>query len=92
MPLFIMTGLDKEGALELRKATRPAHLEWIGGYGDRVKLGGPLLSEDGDPIGSLIMIETDDLAQAQQIFAEDPYTTAELWSEQTVRQFHQVKP
>ena len=28
MALFVFQGLDKAGALELRKATRPAHLEW----------------------------------------------------------------
>ena len=93
MPLFVMTGMDRRDGLDIRKATRPAHLEWIDGLGDWVKLAGPLLSDDGErPIGSLIIIEAADLDGARSVFAADPYALAGLWAEQTVRPFTQVKP
>lgn len=92
MPLFVMNGTDKPDSLELRKATRAAHLEWIESLGDRVKLAGPVLNDAGAPSGSLIIIEATDLADAEATFANDPYTLASLWSDVTLRPFTQVKP
>lgn len=88
MALFVFQGLDKAGALELRKATRPAHLAWIKGLDPRVKIGGPLLAEDGEtPVGSMLVIEAETLAAATALFAEDPYATAGLWQSTSVRPF-----
>lgn len=91
MPLFVFQGLDKPGALELRKATRPAHLEWIASLAPAVKLGGPLLADDGaTPIGSLIIVEADSLEAARELFEQDPYALAGLWASTTVRGFNWV--
>ncbi len=93
MPLFAMSGLDKPGSLELRLATREAHLQWIETLGARVRLAGPMLNEDnGSPNGSLIIIEAQDLKDARATFADDPYALAGLWGEQSIRPFTQVKP
>ena len=92
MPLFVMTGLDKPDGLEIRKATRPAHLDWIEALGERVKLAGPFIDDSGSPVGSLIMLDADDIKHARSLFAEDPYTLAGLWADQTIRSFTQVKP
>ncbi len=93
MPLFVMNGLDRRDGLDLRKATRAAHLEWIESLAGRVRLAGPVLSDDGAaPVGSLIIIDAEDLAAAHATFADDPYTSAGLWAEQTIRPFTQVKP
>ena len=93
MPLFVMSGLDKPGGLELRMATRSAHLEWIEALAQRIKLAGPILGDDGgSPIGSLIILEATDLAEAKSAFANDPYALAGLWAEQSIRPFTQVKP
>ncbi len=74
MPLFAMYGLDKSDSLELRLATRDAHLAWIDGLGSRLRLAGPLLNaEGGSPIGSLIIIEADNADDARTTFANDPY-------------------
>ena len=58
MALYVFHGLDKSGALELRKATRPAHLAWLESHSPRVKIGGPMLAEDGaTPVGSMLVVE-----------------------------------
>jgi uncharacterized protein YciI len=89
MALFVFTGLDKGGALELRMATRPAHLEWIKGLDPIVKIGGPLLADDGKtPVGSMLVIEAETLEAAGAIFAQDPYATAGLWQSTTLRPFN----
>lgn len=81
--LFIISALDRKDAGDLRLATRARHLEYVRLSG-RVRLGGPFLDESGSMIGSLIILEADDLAQAQRFAADDPYTKAGLFSSTTV--------
>nr|QQZ50476.1 hypothetical protein JKL49_02335 [Phenylobacterium glaciei] len=52
MALFVMICLDKPGSLDLRMATRPAHLAYAGTFASVVKLGGPILDDKGDMAGS----------------------------------------
>jgi uncharacterized protein YciI len=88
MPLFMMLGFDDAGGAEIRKATRPAHLEWISTLGDKVKLGGPMLAEDGTtPVGSVIFLEAASMEEAKAIYAEDPYRHAKLWRRIEIRHF-----
>jgi len=79
MGLFMMTCVDKPNALALRMATRETHLAYMGQFGDRIRLGGPMLSETGEMRGSLIILEAKDLAEAKAINAADPYTLAGLF-------------
>ena len=50
-----------------------------------MKLGGPFLNENGDMIGSLIIIEASDLAAAQNWQRDDPYAKAGLFRHVEVR-------
>lgn len=77
MALFCLHCLDNDtDGAERRADTRPAHLEWAGNLGTVVRMAGPLISEEGRMVGSVFLIEADDLAAAQAIHAEDPYTKA----------------
>ena len=67
---------DKPGALEIRMQTRPAHLEYIANSGVRIRLGGPILDADENPIGSAIIIEVEDIAAARSFSENDPYAKA----------------
>lgn len=88
MALYMFHGLDRPGALEVRKATRPAHLAWIETLDPRVKIGGPMLAEDGaTPVGSMLVVEAETLDDAKALFAQDPYALAGLWAETTVRPY-----
>ena len=86
MALFLLFCTDRPGARELRAATRPDHLAWIGSLGDAVKLAGPWLDEaDGGPLGSMLIVEADDLAAARSLAATDPYATVGLFAQTEVR-------
>jgi uncharacterized protein YciI len=87
---FILIGHDQEGALELRKATRAAHLDYWAAEGARVIFGGPLLGADEAPFGSVLVIEAPDEAAARALFEADPYVTAGLFEMTTVSRFRQV--
>jgi len=89
MSLFVFHGLDKADGLEVRKATRPAHLAWIETLSPHVKIGGPMLAEDGQtPVGSMLVIEAETLEAAKALFAVDPYALAGLWQSTSVRPFN----
>ncbi|KRA64587.1 hypothetical protein ASD89_21070 [Caulobacter sp. Root656] len=75
MPLYAITCKDKPGALETRLATRPQHLAYLA-ESKILKLAGALLDDAGNPVGSILIVETDDKAAAQAQADNDPYTAA----------------
>ena len=87
MTHFVLTCLDHPGALDRRLATREAHLAYIAEHGAIVKLGGPLLSADGQPNGSLIILEVEDRADAEAFAAKDPYKLADVFERVDIRAF-----
>lgn len=79
MTLFVLICLDKPNSLDLRMATRPAHLAYAGTFSNVVKLGGPILDDKGDMAGSLIVMEGETAEVAQAFNRDDPYTLAGLF-------------
>jgi uncharacterized protein YciI len=84
MPLFAITCKDKPGALETRLATRPVHLDYLNSS-KGLKLAGALLDDAGSPIGSLLIVEADDIAGAQAQADNDPFTAAGVFESVEVR-------
>ncbi|MBO9434380.1 YciI family protein [Ruegeria sp. R13_0] len=75
--LIALIARDKPGALQTRLDNRSAHLAYIEETGV-VSQAGPLL--DGDAmIGSLVVLDVEDLAAAQSWADNDPYAKAGLF-------------
>jgi uncharacterized protein YciI len=94
MPLFAMIGRDGPRGLELRKLHREAHLanlEPLSREG-RVVYAGPLLGEDGQPCGSLILFDAADLEVARAFAAGDPYVTEGIFESHEVVETRRVFP
>jgi uncharacterized protein len=85
--LFVITALDRPGALERRLAHRPAHLDYLKAAGERIKAAGALLNNNEQPMGSMIVIEADDRAAAERFAAGDPFSTEGIFEQVTVRPF-----
>ena len=83
--LFAIITIDRPGRLELRIATRKAHLAFLGRRRSKVRTAGPFTAEDGTPCGSLLVIEAKDLAAAEAFAAADPYFKAGVFESVTVR-------
>jgi uncharacterized protein len=91
MPLFTLTCLDKTGVLDLRMATRPDHLAYVGSFGNAVKLAGPVLGgSEGGPIGSFFILDVADEAAVTAFADGDPYLSAGVFGERTIHAFRQV--
>jgi uncharacterized protein YciI len=84
--LFVITAIDKENALSLRKATRATHVEYVRETGV-VRLEGPFLDSEGDMSGSLIIIEAADIEAARSWQAADPFARAGLFAHSEVRRW-----
>ncbi len=87
MPLFVMMLTDKPGALDLRMATREAHLAYVRERLEMVKLAGPLLDAAGDMTGSMFIMDAPDQAAVEAFKADDPYTKAGLFERVEIRPF-----
>lgn len=77
MAHFALIGRDGPRGAELRKRHREAHLERLEGIAaqGRVRHAGPLLDAGGAPVGSLVVFEARDLAEAREVAEADPYVT-----------------
>ena len=71
--LFVITAFDRPGALELRMQVRSAHLAYLKSQSTRIKVGGPLLNDQEQPVGSLLIIEAEDRNVAEAFADGDPY-------------------
>lgn len=89
--LFIAICLDKPESLELRLSTRPAHLAWLAGLGDKVRLGGAMLTPDlAAPTASLLVYEGESADEIRTLCGEDPYAKAGLFDSVTVTPYRQA--
>ena len=81
--------IDKPGHLPIRQENRPAHLEHINASGV-VEMAGPFLSQSGEMVGSLVILNVPDLAAAQDWAAQDPYAKAGLFQSVDIREWKKV--
>ncbi len=98
--LYMILGNDAANALPLRRATRPAHLEYLQPLIEqgRLLLAGPRprvdASDPGDAgfHGSLIIAEFASLEDARAWAAADPYAKAGVFTQVEVQPFVRALP
>jgi uncharacterized protein len=81
--------LDKPDHLHIRLETRSAHLSYIEATGV-VEMAGPFLNPEGQMTGSLVVLNVENLAAAQDWAANDPYALAGLFSSVTITEWKKV--
>jgi uncharacterized protein YciI len=85
MPLFVMIAKDKPGTGDKRTATRPVHMDHLTAMGDKLVFAGALMGEDGNPEGSLLVLEADNLAAAKATLLADPFVSEGIFGSVEVR-------
>lgn len=98
--LYAIIGRDVPNSVLLRRHARPAHLERVERLRDqgRLLLAGPLpVIDSPDPgpagfLGSLIVAEFGDLAEAREWASHDPYVTEGVFASVDVQPFVKVMP
>ncbi|PZU50729.1 MAG: hypothetical protein DI568_02975 [Sphingomonas sp.] len=92
VPIFAIHCIDKPMQQELRAITRAEHLAYLESVIEQVVLAGPLLNDEGDPIGSMLLMKFPDRKAAVGFAADDPYARAGLFSSVAVTAWRQVLP
>jgi uncharacterized protein YciI len=84
--------LDKPGALEVRTANRPKHIEYLKAHNSKLLFAGPLLDDKDGMVGSLLVVEAADRAAMDTFLAGDPYAKAGLFQSVTVHPVRKAFP
>ena len=90
MPYAIITQ-DKPNQLELRNAVRTEHLEYLVANQDKLLAAGAMIEDDGSGgRGGILIVNTDDRAEAEAFIANDPFTKAGLFEKITVTRWRKA--
>ncbi|ULQ45914.1 YciI family protein [Flagellatimonas centrodinii] len=96
---YLILATDRPGTAAIRRATRPAHLEYLAALQaeGRLLLAGPRLLNDvpdpaGGVIGSVIVGEFASLAEARDWADRDPYAQAGLFEQVRIEPMLKVLP
>jgi uncharacterized protein YciI len=91
---FMIYCLDKPGHAHVRADNRAAHLDYLKAqWMDKIIVAGPLLSDDGaGMVGSLLLMDLKDRAEADAFVAGDPYGKAGLFASVSVRPWKKALP
>jgi len=89
--LFVIHGVDRQGALPKRLENYDAHKAFLSdtsAYGVKIVMSGPLTSDDGQTmIGSLFVVEAADRAAVAAFNQADPFHKAGIWERVTITGF-----
>lgn len=94
MPLFALIGRDGPDGVALRRRHREAHLAHLQRLEEqgRLHFAGPLRDGTGEPCGSLVLFEADDLGGALRVAADDPYAQEGVFRETELHETLRVMP
>lgn len=88
--LFAIVCVDKTDGTALRQATRARHLAYLQSHLGALREAGPLLSPEGQAIGSLLVVDFPDRQAAEAFAAADPYARAGLFDRSYVHAYRSV--
>ena len=90
MPYAIQTQ-DKPGHGHLRAELRDAHLAYPDAYLDKLLAAGAVIDDDGTGgHGGILIVDTDDRAEAEAFIADDPFAKAGLFERVTVTRWRKA--
>ena len=91
--LFVIHGHDRPGdGAALRRRIRGAHLRFVVAHPGVFRYGGPLLDEQGQTIGSLMLVDLPDRRALDRFLQEEPYCANGLFAPLNVHPTRQVVP
>jgi len=91
---FVLIGYDKPGALPTRMAYRGQHLEMLTAmeFAGRLHHAGPILSDKGEPCGSVVVFSAESMEAARAVVAADPYVINDVFERTELHETKRVFP
>ena len=87
---FLINAYDGDNMLEKRMEIRPRHLENIDRLGKHVVFAGGRLNDDGNPVGSVMIMEFETKDELDEYLKTEPYIEAKVWDRVDVEPFNVV--
>lgn len=78
--LYAIITRDKPGAAAIRKEKLAEHLAHVETCLDRIAIAGPMRDDNGDFVGSLLVVKAESEEDARAFLEQDPYYHADIWS------------
>ena len=82
--LFAVQCSDAPGVDALRDGHLKEHKDYLVGQAAILVLGGALLGANGEPAGSLYIVNVSDAAAARRFSQSDPFTSAGVFADVTI--------
>ncbi|MGI4983401.1 MAG: YciI family protein [Janthinobacterium lividum] len=90
--LYSFYNIDAPGT-DLRATLRPVHRAYLAKFAEQFAFAGPLLAEDGvTPVGSLLVLDFENIEEADVFIKGEPYTAAGLYASASVRPYLNLWP
>ena len=90
MKTFIIICEDKKNSLKKRLANRENHLAHLKSLKKDLILAGPTLDTDGNPNGSILIINFTNKIKLQKFLEKDPYVKENLFKSVLIKNFKRV--
>jgi len=90
--LFHVLCTDIDSGLELRARLRPSHLRHMIKYVDYIVFGGPMLNDNGSPVGSIMVMNFDNHDNLMIFLEDEPYNASGLFKDVQISTMIQMVP
>ena len=87
---YLITCKDKENSIELRLSTREEHIKYLKKIKKKLILAGPILDKNDNPVGTVLIVDFDELAAVKKFLYDDPYSKVNLFQEVEITRFKKV--
>lgn len=82
---FALVAYDRPNSVARRMEIRPEHLKHLDALGEALILAGPFLNDQGEGVGSIVVIEAPTLDEARAMFNRDPFVVHGLFDSITIK-------
>ncbi len=87
---YLITCHDKTNSLDVRLSTREKHLNYIKNFKEQLIIAGPILDKNKNPIGTVLILNYDNIEQVNDFLKKDPYNQVNLFKKISILEFKKV--
>jgi len=87
---YLITCTDKENSIDLRLSTREEHIKYLKKIKKKLILAGPILDKNDNPVGTVLIVDFDNLNAVKKFLNEDPYSKVDLFNDIKIVRFKKV--
>ncbi len=87
---YLITCKDKKNSLNLRLSTREKHIKYLKKIKKKLILAGPILDKEENPVGTVLIVDFDNLATVKKFLNDDPYSKVNLFKDINIVRFKKV--